>query len=64
MWNELDGHATMIKRNHATNARLVTAQRTFEDIQTGDRIGGDCAGGGGDGGGLRDDVEPLGVDQI
>ena len=54
----------MIKRNHAANACLVTAQRTFEDIQTSDRIGGNCAGGGGDGGGLRDDVKLLGVDQI
>ena len=46
MWNELDRDMTMRKRDHTTNARLVTAQSAFEDIQICDRIGGDCAGGG------------------
>ena len=53
----------MGKGDDVTDTRPVSAECTFEDIQASDGIGNRCASRSG-GGELRDDIKPLGVNQV
>jgi hypothetical protein len=61
--DKLKRHAAVGKGQDASNMRLVSAESTFEDVQAGGGIRDGCTGRNGDSG-LRDDIEPLSVDQV
>jgi hypothetical protein len=61
--NKLNRHAAVGEGDNATNARFVGTERAFEDVRAsgGVRNGGTERRGGGE---LRDNIKPLGVDEV